>query len=97
MTKPMDEMPKGWSEFFDSEVSMLTSNIFSATRISLRVMQNSRIPHGQNGHIFIQRKHPDRYSTLYTFDTPEVAISWLCGFESAISYIRLKQAEIYFI
>jgi hypothetical protein len=97
MTKSMDELPKGWHELFDRDVSMLTSNIFDATKISLRVMQNDRIPLGQNGHIFIQRRHPDRYSTLYTFNLPEMAISWLCGFESAVSCVRLKKAEIYYI
>jgi hypothetical protein len=97
MSKPMDEMPKGWSEVYDRDMNIVLSNIMDRTKVQMRVIEDSRVPLGKTGHIIIQRRHPDRYSTLFMFSNLEEAFAWACGFDSATSLIRLKPAELTFI
>ena len=93
----MDEMPKNWTELYDRDMNIVLSNIMDRTKVQLRIIEDSRVPEGKTGHIIIQRRHPDRYSTLFMFSNLEQAFSWACGFDSATSLIRLEPAKMYYI
>lgn len=97
MPKPMDIMPKGWSKVVDLDIMRMIDNIRERTGISLRVIENTKMPKGKVGRFIVQRRHPDHYSTIFMFEDEKIAFAWLNGADSFISLMRLEPAKIVFI